>query len=383
MLPQLIALPVLGLIVSDRDIVTAAKYFVVVNAIGLICDWGSSSIGSKQLAVTASQSMTSTLTVFRGQQLVRLWVCAGVTLLACLGSCSLFKCGSWASLGLTNTVLCLGAIGTLWPHWAVIGTSDYIRAGKFLYLTRVVSLPALWFSVPVGVSIEIGLVGYYGIVLVATMIWASKIKGDFKAEGRVCERLSSLDFKPGLKVTIGGACSYCFLSTGVFVMDVFAPAAATAAFVLADRFVAVARALYAPVVQYLFAHLDDPSNGLMKARFQVVSGAMAFMVWLVGASILWMMFVNELALRLFSILCVGLVFLGVSHANVTFAVLGAGKTNRWLAIMCCGLVVYGLALWVFHGLIPVRSEYGVCMSVVLAEMSICVMGLLNRRLQPT
>jgi hypothetical protein len=376
LLPQFIILPVIALIATQSHLVIYAKYFIVINFIGLISDWGQSTLGSQKIAVNIGNKAQISQ-IFSNSELVR-WIVGFLAIVASVGIHDyLFSCTSYSEKTTSLLVLlCGGCSVILLPHWLVLGANLYRMATYWLLVIRCTSIPLL-FAFSNLWDPAYALLAYFGVLILWMIAFRRAVIQYIIFFGVKSNRQESINvFLSGFKLTVGGLACYGFLATGVLIVDRWGTESAAAAFVLADRALSTARAIYTPAIQYMVVNYNNNRNS---SKLMLISTVYTGFVWVSGYFILAHVVNNALSLQYFNILMCGFLLLGAAHKYVSLDILGGGKLNLWLTIVFLGLLLYITLSAIAIGYSRLEVGLSVCLSIISAEALILILGIISCR----
>ena len=374
-LPQLLILPILAKLLPSAELVAAAKYLILINLISLIADWGYSTLGAQKI-FQHREDQKKMHEIFQAGERFRviLWLVLCVTAFVVF-----FMLGGY-SIGdilLPSVIVILGTLTSLLlPNWLIVGTRMYEKVILNVLFIRVFSISILVYFAKITEQTESALMGYFVFLLLATMFLRRHIK---KQVIFVSSKNLQIDFKSAFKsgfaLMLGSLFCYGYLSTGVFVVDQFGASANAASFVIAERVFVIARAAYAPLVQYLFVGMNESNvNNKILIKLFFALFIVPVFVWLTGNLLITYIFNDRIAIQYFNILIVGFSFLGFTHHFVTLKVLGGGSILIYLKILFLAFIVYVTSLWLYLIMLKLEAGLATSFSIVSAEISLFVLG---------
>lgn len=376
-LPQLLVLPVLAKLLPQTELVALAKYLIVINLINMIADWGYSSLGAQKI-FKHFDDKKKLHEVFQSGERVRFILWAALWGSSVLILFAMQEKNSIDDIFLPSMILLLGTLSSgLFPNWLIVGTRIYGYVIPFLFFIRLLSISLLVYMVQTTQDVVQSLIMYFSFLTFSSIFLRLRVIKQLNLLPCSNLNIDRTEFNSGFLFMLGGVFSYAYLSTGVFFVDRFGETANAASFVIAERIIAIARAVYAPFIQYLFVNIGREGNNSKKIskEFLLVLFIGSSLVWFVGALLINYLFNDRAAGEYFNILMMGFVFLGLSHHYITLNILGRGFILKWLMIMFAACVVYLTLL----GLIA-HGEYleagrAAVMAIVIAEISVFVFGI--------
>jgi hypothetical protein len=377
-LPQLVLLPALALVLPATEFVAAAKALLAINMIAVVSDWGYSTLGAQRLFQHRDHTAYRS-EIFHNGERVRRLVSAVVCVAAVAWVLAQHHGTDIRNLSISISVLGLGTYSAyLVPNWLVVGGRIFEEVLPTLIVVRLVTLSlAVAAASMIGSAMSALLIYYAAVCLGSAAIrrralQVAAIERAGESRGRMLSELHA-----GFLLTFGGFLSYSFLNTGVVFVDRYGTPAIAASFVLADRIFAIARAAYAPVVQYLIVEMRPGAINSGRSNKKMVGVLLlaSLAVWFTGKGLLIFLYHDSTAERLFRILYVGFLFLGFSHYYVSLKLLGGGHVMRWIVVLSGALGVYLMALALLLGPAKYRADQAAALSVVAAEITVFVLGM--------
>lgn len=396
-LPNLLIIPLLVRFVDPINIVGIVKLFIMVALVFMISDWGHSTLGAQELA-EKRHSIEQLRKVFIKGETIRFL--NAIIVLFILYFIFIFELVvEWGNENqkFYNLIGIAAAVQLIFPNWAVVGLEYYAKINRTLLIMRVLTLSVLYGTVAVGMPSYNALLVYYLLSLMLTLMLRFKVTSGsglnyvlFKFE--ILFKLKISDFKAGLIYVVGGILSYLTLNSGVFVADCFLGKAFAASYAIAERLLAIVRALYLPFVQFTIVKIKTKANAeideskvnlnIHMSKFRLmVSVIYAALVLIAGELYFHFIYINEDALMSFRVLIVGFSFLGASHHYITFLMLGRGYYKLWILGLCVSLLSYVAAIASMVGA-NLQSILIVSLAIVFAEIVLFFYGFLSSILFP-
>lgn len=376
-LPQLFVLLALAKLLPKAELVVLANYLIVINLISMIADWGYSSLGAQKI-FKYFDDKKKLHEIFQSGERVRFILCATLWGSSVLILFAMQKKNSIDDIFLPSVILLLGTLSSaLLPNWLIVGTRIYGYVIPFLFFIRLLSISLLVYMAQTTQDVVPSLIMYFSFLTFASIFLRSRLIKQLNLHPCRNLNIDRTEFNSGFLFMLGGVFSYAYLSTGVLFVDCFGLTANAASFVIAERIIAIARAVYAPFIQYLFVNISREGNNSrqMSKEFLLVLLIGSSLVWFVGALLINYLFNDKVAWEYFNILMVGFVFLGLSHHYITLNILGRGFVLKWLMIMFAACVVYLTLLCLIANGKYLEAGRAAVMAIVIAEISVFVFGI--------